>query len=270
MLLAAGREAEVFLEDDGTVLKLMRRRDAEERIRREAASLRAVAGTGLEVPEVVDVVVVDDRPGLRMQHVSEANLLERLGRRPWTVLEAGRSIGAAHARMHDIVAPAELPDLWEELRERIELRVEDERLRAATLRVLESLPRADRLCHGDLHFGNMLGSWSAPVIIDWGGATRGDPVADVARTRLLLGIGEPGPDAPTLVRLLAPVFRGAVVNSYVATYRKARPFDPQLLERWELVQTAARIGEVPSERGVLMGLLEKGLSRQESTGVGPS
>jgi aminoglycoside phosphotransferase (APT) family kinase protein len=33
----------------------------------------------------------------------------------------------------------------------------------------------------------------SPVVIDWGDATRGDPLADVARTELLHRLGEPPP-----------------------------------------------------------------------------
>jgi len=37
----------------------------------------------------------------------------------------------------------------------------------------------------------MLGSRSAPVVIDWGNASRGDPHADVARTYLIHPVAVP-------------------------------------------------------------------------------
>jgi Ser/Thr protein kinase RdoA (MazF antagonist) len=259
VLLAQGREADVFLLAETTVLKLMRDASDEPRVRREAAALRVLAKRGYGVPTVLDVVTIDGRPGLVMQRIVGTDLLQSLGRRPQSVFRAGRVIGEAHVAMHDCVAPPELPDLHDNLRKSIQLaKLLPVHLRAVALEVLDGLPRGDRLCHGDLHFGNMLGSWSAPVIIDWGNASRGDPVADVARTEVILRFGDPPPDAPPLIRLLAPVCRKAVIGRYLATYQRQRPFEPKLLERWAIVQAAARLLEViPSEHPRLIAFLEE-------------
>ena len=48
------------------------------------------------------------------------------------------------------------------------------------------MPHGDRLCHGDFHPLNILGDTLDPVVIDWLDARRGDPVADVCRSYLLL------------------------------------------------------------------------------------
>src|SRR5262249_24371676 len=57
--------------------------------------------------------------------------------------------------------------------------------RRVILRVLETLPDADALCHGDYHPDNVLLSARGPLVIDWENAALGDPLADVARTLLL-------------------------------------------------------------------------------------
>jgi Ser/Thr protein kinase RdoA (MazF antagonist) len=46
-----------------------------------------------------------------------------------------------------------------------------------------------RLCHGDLHPGNVIVSPDGPVILDWFDACRGDAVGDVMRSALLMGAG---------------------------------------------------------------------------------
>jgi len=58
------------------------------------------------------------------------------------------------------------------------------------------MPHGDRLCHGDFHPLNILGDTLDPVVIDWLDARRGDPVADVCRSYLLLKLHAaemPGP-----------------------------------------------------------------------------
>ena len=55
----------------------------------------------------------------------------------------------------------------------------------------------DCLCHADLHPGNVLLGRGGPVVIDWTGVTKGDAMADVAWTRLLLRTGWPRASRPT-------------------------------------------------------------------------
>jgi aminoglycoside phosphotransferase (APT) family kinase protein len=52
-----------------------------------------------------------------------------------------------------------------------------------------------RLCHGDLHPSNVILGSDGPMIVDWFDASRGDPIADVARSSVtLLGDGANPPE----------------------------------------------------------------------------
>lgn len=196
-LLAQGREAETFLNADGSVLKLWRDPAHEWRREREVAALAALAGAGVPAPAVLATEVVDGRPGLVMSRVEGGDLFARLERQPLAFVRAGKALGVAHASMHDVLAPPGLPAVKDDLRQRIlvaEALPAD--LRSAVLALLDRLPEGDRLCHGDFHLGNMMGSWTSPVVVDWGDAARGDPLADVARTRLIQRAGELPPWSP--------------------------------------------------------------------------
>src|SRR5437588_451136 len=93
------------------------------------------------------------------------------------------------------------------------------------LGVLEGLPAGDRLCHGDFHPGNLMGTWEAPVVIDWGNASRGEPLADVARTEFLHRLAAPPAGTPVAFRALIGVGRSLLARRYLAVYRRARPVD---------------------------------------------
>lgn len=69
ILLAQGRAAEVFLQADGTVLKLMRSPGYEALVRREATALDVVRASGHGGPTVHGIVTVEGRPGLVMDRV---------------------------------------------------------------------------------------------------------------------------------------------------------------------------------------------------------
>ena len=111
------------------------------------------------------------------------------------------------------------------------------------LLILEAQADGAQLCHGDLHLENLLGAVARPSIIDWSNAAGGPPAADVARSLVILQFGEPPPDAPVVVRRLAPALRGLVVSRYISSYKSMRPGYLQGLHEWKIVQAAARLGE---------------------------
>lgn len=261
VVLAEGREAEVYLEPDGSVLKLWRDPGDGARRQHELAALAALGPTACRVPQPLATVEVDGRPGLVLERVEGTDLLTALGRRPLAVLAAARAMARVHAAMHEGEAPAELPDLHALVARRIEQAgALPPAWRDRSLDLLAGLPAGDRICHGDFHLGNMLGTWSDPVVIDWGDACRGDPVADVARSDLMIRLGEPPPGAPASLRLLARVGRGILVGRYLAGYRRRRPLDSDALDRWRTVRAAARLYEdIPEERPRLFRLLRRQL-----------
>ena len=89
--------------------------------------------------------------------------------------------------MHGYYGDPQLPDVHDQLRDRIEtvaLRT-TRPVRAASERLAE-LPHGDRLLHGDFHPGNVVISRGREVIVDWTNAARGHVLADVAWTCLLI------------------------------------------------------------------------------------
>lgn len=241
MLIAEGRQAEVYRRPDGKVVKLMRSADDHPWVEREAAAIRAVEAQGIPVPRLHETLEVDGRPGLAMDPIEGDDLFALVGARPWLLRPLARRMGTLHARLHELPAPDALPTVHDVLGGHIDEAdlSPDQRGRAHT--ELAALPAGDRLCHGDMHFGNLLGDPNEPVIIDWGGATAGDATSDVAITVLMHRLARPGPGTPALVRITAPLGARFITGAYLASYRRARPLDDDLLERWVAVHAAARL-----------------------------
>ncbi len=196
--IAEGREAEMFAWKEGTILRLLRDPEAQQRSEMQAAAIESGRSLGVRVPAVYGSKTVMGRPGLIMERLEGPDLLTLIGRRPWTVFRAGRISGEVHAKLHEAKAPETIPDLKTRLRAPIQsVGVLPKPLAEFALAVLEGLPDGDRLCHGDFHPGNILMAGATPVVIDWTGAMRGDPTADVAR--LAGGIEE---ETPSLLALL--------------------------------------------------------------------
>jgi Ser/Thr protein kinase RdoA (MazF antagonist) len=252
-LIGEGREAEVFALDDGRVLRLARDAHFEAALEAEYDALVAAAAAGAPVPRAFERVSVEGRPGLVLERLGARNLLLEIGAQPWRVWPIGRELGRMHGRIHAAVAPESLEPVHERLRGRLASPLVPGPARAAALQRLERLPEGDRLCHGDFHPGNVLRSAGGGVVaIDWTGASRGDPGADVARSFLIIRHGALTPDATRTVQMLARVGRRALWAAYASAYGRA---DVAAASSWLPVIAAARLAEdIAGERAQLLEL----------------
>jgi len=259
--IAEGREAEMFAWGDGKILRLMRGSSAgyKEQVERDMLVLKGAREHGVRVPEVFEITEMMGRPGIIMERIAGTDLLTLIGRQPWKVWWAAGISGLAHARMHEVVAPAEV----ESTKERVIRTLRHSPLvpkviADAALKTLEELPEGDRLSHGDFHPANILMAGAEPVIIDWSNVSRGDPAADVARSLVILKSGEPPPGTSLALRLMTLVGRRLMTSLYLRAYRRAAPLDMGLVGRWEAVRLADRLADsIPEERPTILRGLSK-------------
>ena len=249
----------MFAWEEGKILRLLRDPDGQRSNELQAAAMEAALSCGVRVPVVYGQTTAMGRPGLIMERIEGTDLLTLIGRRPWTVFRAGRICGDLHAQVHEAQAPSSIPALRAVLRMRIELAgpvLGD--LKPFALAALEELPDGDRICHGDFHPGNILMDGQVPVLIDWSNVSRGDPAADVARTRLILGLGSPPPGTSLPLRAMALVGRRLLIWLYLRSYRRLRPVDMGGGQRWEVPVAAARLADgIPEEVPALRRFLER-------------
>jgi Ser/Thr protein kinase RdoA (MazF antagonist) len=251
-LIGEGREAEVFALDSTRVLRLARSAASGPALAAEHAALSSAAAAGAPVPEVFEQVEVDGRPGLVLARLPDRNLLLEIGERPWRVVAISRTLGVLHARIHAAAGPVSLPSVHERLEARLASPLVPPGVRDRALDRLGALPRGDRLCHGDFHPANVLVADDGRALaIDWTGASRGDPAADVARSYVIIRHGAVTPDATRALAALARVGRRVLWQGYARAYG----VDRAALDRWLPVVAAARLAEdIEGERARLMEL----------------
>lgn len=248
---AVGATAEIYAWENGQVLKLFREWVTADAVRTEARTARLVHASGAPVPAVGEVVEIDGRMGLLYERIDGRSMLAALAAQPWRLVHFARQLAALQADLHKRSVPAGMPTQRERMRGRIE---RAEAIPSATsqrvLALLDSLPAGSQLCHGDFHPDNVLLTARGPVIIDWIDATAGHPLADVARSSLLMSFAQP-PAGGTIdwkVRLLRRWFH----STYLAHYRRLHPFAEDDLARWRLIAAAARLSETVPENEVQM------------------
>lgn len=249
--IATGRTAEVFAwGKTGTqALKLFRPGWSMDAARHEAEIARAIYAAGVAVPRVYEVVEVDGRAGVVYERIAGPSLLDMLAAPPWPLWRVARLLAETQASIHERTV-AEMPPLREKLARLIRaassLTPALQRAALAALAALDALPDGAALCHGDYHPDNVLLSARGPLVIDWENAALGDPLADVARTLLLMRASHLYVKTPAegmVRRTLVPILN----TLYLRRYRQLRPLDPARLAAWELPVTAARLSEGVAE-----------------------
>jgi hypothetical protein len=247
--LASGRTAEVYDWKPGWVLKLFFAwcepgiADFERRI------ASAVCATGLPIPTVGEIIHVNGRMGLLYENCNalsmDADIKEHFFHGP----KHARKMAELHAEMHAKPMNADISAL----RQRLEYKIRDakplpENIRTAALKALEIMPNGNRLCHGDFHPGNILLSQPNPVIIDWIDSSIGSPLADVARTSIML-LGAAATESSMFLRKGIQILH----TIYLRRYFHLRPGGYEEYRRWLPIVAAGRLNEgIPRQENWLL------------------
>ncbi len=257
---AVGRTAEIFAWQEGTILKLYRDWCPPDWVDHEARIAAVVTQAGLPAPRAFDIVEVNGRRGLVYERVDGDSMLQEMLRQPLKLPRYGRMLADLHLEMHRQSAPT-LPSQRSQLEHSInDAKSLPDDLRAAALQALARMPDGDSLCHGDFHPENVLMTAKGPLIIDWMTANRGNPWADVARTHLLLTIGQTPAHINILMRTVILVGRRTFYRAYMGRYQALAPEGKQQLQAWIPVLAAARLNEeIANEQQALLAIVTTGL-----------
>jgi uncharacterized protein (TIGR02172 family) len=239
-LIGKGYTAEVYAWGEGRVLKLFHTWYAHERAEREFRAARAVHAAGLPAPAAYELVEIAGRTGIVFERLEGRSLFARLQARPWTLFAAVRRFAELHARIHRCDAPDDLPTLRERIAGGISSAGElsDSEKRTA-LDYLDRLPDGTAMCHGDFHPENVLLTPRGPVIIDWGRASRGHPLGDVACTVRLMRTANLPPWAPPTMHALIKCTRPLIQRTYLNRYLQLHGGTRKEIEAWQSPLAAA-------------------------------
>lgn len=239
--IAHGRTADVYAWDKDHVLKLFHNWFSLEDIKYELKIARAVHASGVKTPAVKEFIQVDGRNGLIYERANGESMLEMFQRKPWRVFEYSRILAKLHAEMHDCIFEADVPPQHPKLRFKINhAQTLPDSLKISLLNALGTLPEGDRVCHGDFHPANVLLSETEATVIDWIDASRGNPLADVARTSIIILGAIATPQIPNpMLKVFINIFHSA----YLREYFRLHPHGKDEYRRWLPIVAGARLSE---------------------------
>lgn len=252
--IGSGGSADVFRLAGGRVLKLFRAGLDPGVVAREHDGVRHASNQGLRVARPLGLEERNGRQGIIFEELKGDPLIRhpllRLGRTR-AMLER---FADYHARIHSCSGTGLVHTQHDIVHVRILHAETNEALKARALDQLYSIPRGDRLCHGDFHPGNALMTAQGIAVVDWSNASIGDPAGDVARTDFLFRFGNYGP----LLRHW-PMFRWIRERAgdfYLRGYRRHRDIDRTAIDAWWLpLAVSALVADSQMNRPALIAEL---------------
>lgn len=206
----------------------------------EALNHARVEETALHVPALCGVGMTEDgRWYILTEYIPGRTLAELMAEHPDQKAQYLEQFVDLQLTMHRQICP-----LLPRLRDKMDRKIIQTELPTATKydlhTRLESMPRHNKLCHGDFNPTNIiLRDDGTPYLLDWSHATQGNASADAARTFLLFSLAGDDETAEAYLSLFCE--KSGTPRQYVQKWIpivaasqsvKGRPEERELLFRW--------------------------------------
>ena len=186
-VLATRKNKTIYHYDD-TVVKVFDEDFPKSSILNEALNQARVEETGLKIPHIRSVSNIDSRWSISMDYIPGQTLEQIMKDNPDRTSELLELFVDLQIEMHSKSAPL-LNKLKDKLTRIIHNAEElDSTTKYELLTRLDSMPKHNKLCHGDFIPSNIILNETGAYILDWSHATQGNASADVATTYLKLSL----------------------------------------------------------------------------------
>lgn len=183
--LIAERINKKIYEADGKVYKTFDKSFSKADILNEALNIARVEETDLDIAKIIGVEMNEENSVIILEYIEGENLQDLMDANPDKEDEYLELFVNLQIKVHAQKAP-----MLNKLKDKMNRKISETNLDATTRydlhTRLESMPKHDKVCHGDFNPSNIIiGKDGKPYILDWSHVTRGNASADVARTYLL-------------------------------------------------------------------------------------
>ena len=151
----------------------------------EALNQARIEETGLNIPKILEVTMIEGKWAIVSEYIEGKTLAQLMEENPDQIDKYLELFVDLQNTVHNKKAP-----LLNKLKDKMNRKISQAQLDATTRYELhtrlESMPKHDKVCHGDFNPSNIIIKDDGEAyILDWSHATQGNASADVARTYLL-------------------------------------------------------------------------------------
>lgn len=261
--IGQGRTAEIFQWDENKVLKLFNHGIEKDDVGREFQINRELSKHGMPVPDVFELVEYDNRLGIIYERINGQTLTELISSKPWRIFSEAKRFAETHRKFQKDVL-YDIPRYKVKLMKSIEVsNLLELNLKDSLFKCIEILPEDEMLCHCDFHPDNILISDGKVVVIDWMTGAKGDPIADIARTSVILKFAIIQEEKSHIEKSIINSLRKKFYFEYIKHYMKISNVKTEEIEQWELPIAAARLTESISnrEKTILLDYVKKRIKK---------
>ena len=190
----------------------------------EALNQARIEETGIRIPKIKEVLTVDGKWAIVSEYIKGKTLAQLMEEHPEKKNEYLELLVDLQMDVHSHTCPL-LTKLKDKMNRKISAADLDATTRYDLHTRLESMPKHNKVCHGDFNPSNIIiAEDGTPYILDWSHVTQGNASADVARTYLLFW--------------LAGDIEGA--NAYLDLFCKKSDTAKQYVQNWMPIVAASQ------------------------------
>lgn len=183
--IIAVRNNKTIYRDKDACIKVFNEDYSKADVLNEALNQARVEETGLNIPRIREVITIDGKWAIVSDYIQGKTLARLMEENKEQYDEYLALFVSLQMKMHSMQIPL-LVKLKDKMARCILQADLDATTRYDLHTRLESMPKHNKLCHGDFNPGNIvITEDQTPFILDWSHATQGNASADVARTYLL-------------------------------------------------------------------------------------
>lgn len=235
----AVRTSKTVYKDGDRAIKVFDEGYKKSDILNEALNQARVEETGLPIPKLLEVGVVDGKWAIVSEFIKGKTLGRLMEENPDKIDEYLNLFVDIQLQIHSQKSP-----LLNKLKDKMNRKISETDLDATTRYELhtrlEGMPKHNKVCHGDFRPSNVIvGEDGVNYIIDWSHATQGNASADAARTYLCFYLKGETENAEKYLDLFCE--KSDTAKQYVQKWLpivaasqsvKRNPEEKELLTRW--------------------------------------
>ena len=181
----AVRNNKTIYRDGDRCIKVFNAEYSKADILSEALNQARIEQTGINLPKVLEVTMVDGKWAIVSEYIKGKTISQLMAEDEENKSKYIEMLVDLQMSVHACVCP-QLPKLKDKMSRKIADTDFDATTRYDLHTRLESMPKHNKVCHGDFNPTNVVvAEDGALYILDWSHATQGNASADVARTYLL-------------------------------------------------------------------------------------
>ncbi len=261
--IGQGRTAEVYEIGNNKILKLFKPEVPKQAIENEYNISKTLYNNGFPVVNTHQLITHDDRLGIVCDRFYGVTMLKDITLKQWTLYKQSKKLAELHFKIHREIDFDMISYKDKLIRHIQEIDLLDTPCKEKIIAYTNQLPDGNKLCHGDYHPDNVLFNNDEYVVIDWMTATKGDSLADVARTILMLKYVSIPDNISKIQQSFYRLFTKILLNQYIKNYVKISGATIEDINMWQLPVAAARLIEgIPEEeKKVLIKLIHEEIKK---------